>query len=641
MVDSVGSATSTSSNYYLLNTGRNSSLQVSGLASGIDVDSIVNKLMQAESVPLDRMNQQLQLLEWKRDDYRSMNDLLGKLQSVMSTMALQSSYAKTAAISDPTKVSVTAGTGAGNATFTLTNATLATAATNATQFSDGSTSIVKTGSSFDSSKPLIEQAGNLANSVNWKSNTISDTTPESITVSADGFEFQLANGAVDSAAANQVTVTDASNTTTTYNIVYSQSDLYNASPDTPTVYIDPTTGHMTFNQQINKGSTISASYTYKTVNLNLETFDSNGNKIDKSLSLNGSLSLDSMLQKLNASGAGVNAFYDSASQRVSISTTQTGHVNPDSNGKEMIFNYNNDAYDLFRTLGLSPSNEQGGTDAAFTLNGMETTRHSNTFTVNNTTFTLNEAIPSTQIVTVGISTDTDSVLKQITDFVDQYNEAIQKINDMINTPPNRDYPPLTAAQKAQMKDSDITNWNEIARKGTLYGDNILRGALSQMRQDLYSPVSGLSGLPGNMGSSYNQLAQIGITTSRDYLEHGKLVIDENKLREAISADPAGVMQLFTNGNSNSTDSASMGIAKRLYNTLTDTMSRVKEQAGNPTMVNNQFNIGRSIDDMNDEIASFQDHLKVIQTRYYRQFSAMESAIEQANSQALYLQNMLS
>ncbi|GAY78001.1 hypothetical protein NBRC111894_3555 [Sporolactobacillus inulinus] len=37
-------------------------MQVSGLASGIDVDSIVNKLMQAESVPLDTMNQKCSCL---------------------------------------------------------------------------------------------------------------------------------------------------------------------------------------------------------------------------------------------------------------------------------------------------------------------------------------------------------------------------------------------------------------------------------------------------------------------------------------------------------------------------------------------------------------------------------------------------
>ncbi|WKB35257.1 flagellar cap protein FliD N-terminal domain-containing protein [Terrilactibacillus sp. S3-3] len=67
---SSSSTSSSNTNYYLLNTGTSNSLRVSGLVSGIDVDSIVNKLMQAEEVPLDSMKQQLQLF-WNGSETRT------------------------------------------------------------------------------------------------------------------------------------------------------------------------------------------------------------------------------------------------------------------------------------------------------------------------------------------------------------------------------------------------------------------------------------------------------------------------------------------------------------------------------------------------------------------------------------------
>jgi flagellar hook-associated protein 2 len=613
-------ATTTNTNYYLLNTGNNN-LQISGLASGIDVDSIVNKLMQAESVPLDTMNQQLQLLEWKRDDYRSMSDLLSDLQSIVSTMTLQSSYGEKATVSDESKVTAAASSGAEEGTYTLSDATLATVATN--QSGDSADdSIVKSGSEFDPNKALIEQANNLTDGIAWDTHTVD---AETHTVSADGTVFSLSNGAV---TANSITVTAKDGTKTNYELVASKDDLATSDSSKHQVYVDATTGQLTFNQTISKDSTIEASYEYKTVDIDLTTYDSDGKAINTQFDANGSLSLNTILQKINASDAGVNAFYDTSTGKVSISTSNTGKNN--ETGPQMTF-----SGFLKDTLLLDSANEQGGTDATFTINGVKTTRHSNTFTVNNTTFTLTSAIPSTETVTVELGTDTDGMFDTIKSFVDKYNDTIKQINDMITVAPDRDYPPLTSAQKAQMNQTDIDNWNEKARQGTLYGDTILGNGLSDMREDLYNAVDGTT------GGSFTQLAQIGITTSSDYQDHGKLIIDESKLKEAISSDPDGVMKLFTSGNTASTDTSTQGIAKRLYNTLNNTIAKIKEQAGTTTYVNDQFSIGRSIDDLNEQISTFQDHLKTVQTRYYTEFTAMEEAIEQANSQATYLQNAFS
>ena len=45
-------------------------VRINGLASGMDIDSIVSDMMKIKRMPLDKLNQEKQVLEWQRDDYR-------------------------------------------------------------------------------------------------------------------------------------------------------------------------------------------------------------------------------------------------------------------------------------------------------------------------------------------------------------------------------------------------------------------------------------------------------------------------------------------------------------------------------------------------------------------------------------------
>ncbi|SFR26358.1 MULTISPECIES: flagellar filament capping protein FliD [unclassified Paenibacillus] len=83
--------------------------RISGLASGMDIDSMVKKLMTAERVPLDKMNQQKQLMEWKRENYRESSTKIVSFQDKMTTLS------RTAAI-NPQKVTVTGNSDALSAT---------------------------------------------------------------------------------------------------------------------------------------------------------------------------------------------------------------------------------------------------------------------------------------------------------------------------------------------------------------------------------------------------------------------------------------------------------------------------------------------------------------------------------------------
>ncbi|MET1032016.1 flagellar cap protein FliD N-terminal domain-containing protein, partial [Domibacillus tundrae] len=64
-------------------------LRVGGLASGMDIESIVKNVMTAERMPLDKLKQKKQTLEWQRDQYREMNILLQDFLNLTSSTGMK------------------------------------------------------------------------------------------------------------------------------------------------------------------------------------------------------------------------------------------------------------------------------------------------------------------------------------------------------------------------------------------------------------------------------------------------------------------------------------------------------------------------------------------------------------------------
>ncbi|CAF1823475.1 flagellar hook-associated protein 2 [Bacillus subtilis] len=106
--------------------------RITGLASGMDIDDIVSKLMQTERAPLDKLKQKKQTLEWQRDSYREVNTKIKELQDFMSknTLTYPSTYqSKTVTSSNESVLTATGSASAPNSSSTVEVASLATAAT--------------------------------------------------------------------------------------------------------------------------------------------------------------------------------------------------------------------------------------------------------------------------------------------------------------------------------------------------------------------------------------------------------------------------------------------------------------------------------------------------------------------------------
>ena len=95
-------------------------MRLSGLSSGLDIDQWVTDIMKAQRVRVDQQYQKRQVLEWQRDDYRSINTKLLALRNASFDLKLQGAFAaKTASSSDDSVLTATAGSDALPANYTV------------------------------------------------------------------------------------------------------------------------------------------------------------------------------------------------------------------------------------------------------------------------------------------------------------------------------------------------------------------------------------------------------------------------------------------------------------------------------------------------------------------------------------------
>ncbi|MFC7063346.1 flagellar hook-associated protein 2, partial [Halobacillus seohaensis] len=497
-----------------------SDMRIGGLASGMDIDGIVKDLMEAERMPLNKMEQEKTRLEWQRDEYRDVNKQFLELDNLALDMKLDRTYQSKETSSSSSAVSANASSTAGEGQYTVDVTQLASAAYNFTQ-----NSITETGKEFDPDASLDSQQDNFAGNFNNGDFTI-----------------------------------------TTY------------GEEGPT---------------------------------------------SNTFSIEAGDSLNDVLKNINDSDLGLRAFYDKGADKVMIEREDTGHFNSDGHDIE----FGADADFLTDTLGLSQTAEQVGADSIFSYNDgdFEITSHDNTYSINGLDLTFHEEGTST----INVTNNIDGGVEKITGFVDKYNEIIEGLGEKLNERKNRDYPPLTDDQKDAMNEDEIEKWEAEARKGLLQGDSVISGALSQMRTSWYSNVE-------NDGA-FNQLSQIGIDPSSNYRDRGKLEIDEDKLRTALSEDGNSVKKLFANDG----EGESKGIIRKIEDTLSNTRESIERKAGKEFSTSQSFTLGEELVDVNQRMVDFQDRLTMIEDRYWSEFGAMESAIQEMNSQSAFIQQNFS
>lgn len=347
--------------------------------------------------------------------------------------------------------------------------------------------------------------------------------------------------------------------------------------------------------------------------------------MSETITVNSTDSIYDLVSDINNSGAGVTANYDTTLDRFFLSTTDSGAESginfTDSSASGLSF--------LSDNLKISTTTESGK-NAKFSLDNVELEEQSNNFTISGVNYKLKATNIGTP-VTVGVAADIDKTIENVKAFVESYNTMLSKINSAMKETRYSDYAPLTTEQRAELTDTEAKLWDEKAKSGMLYNDQTLRQLVDGVRDDVSSPVSGLTG-------KYTSAASIGITTGA-YTEGGKLYVDETKLRAALTADPNAVNKLFgTDGASDSQD----GIAVRMYDTLQLAMEKITTEAGVSAGVSDdtKSSLAKKINQYTEDMETLSDKLDDLEDRYYNQFSAMETALTTLANQSAWLQNAL-
>ncbi len=239
-----------------------------------------------------------------------------------------------------------------------------------------------------------------------------------------------------------------------------------------------------------------------------------------------------------------------------------------------------------------------------------------------------------------VSSNTADLYQKISDFITAYNDILSTINGKLteakygreNVRDTEVYLPLTDEEKKEMSDKEIEAWEEKAKMGLLRNDTALTSILNNLRKAMTNVVSGTN----------DALYQIGISTEAySWNSGGKLVIDEDKLKAALSENPEKVISMFT-----TTDT---GISYRLKSVLNDAVMGNEKGEGlliqiagkANSLTTDQSSLSKNISDMSDRLSTLRDRLEAEEDRYWSKFSVLEQYLSTMNAQSSWLTSLFS
>ena len=208
--------------------------------------------------------------------------------------------------------------------------------------------------------------------------------------------------------------------------------------------------------------------------------------------------------------------------------------------------------------------------------------------ISNITINVSDVTPAGQTVQIVTSSDPSTSVAALRSMVDNYNKLITTLHDEIKYDP------------------------DIKKRGGLANDFVSKSLLNQMRQLTTKAIAAPDG--GSL-----TLAQIGVKTKMD----GTLEINETLLSKTIVQNPDMINYVM-----GSTDNVK-GMIERMgelsdtilgENGKTSELMKQKDQTEN-----------KDIPKINDQLTSLSTRMDAVQQRYLKQFTVMQSILNDAKS----------
>ena len=294
----------------------------------------------------------------------------------------------------------------------------------------------------------------------------------------------------------------------------------------------------------------------------------------------GDGSLQGLITALNASGTGLKAStvrLDDGTYRLQVTSSTTGAASD---------------FTLTNTDGsaiLGGPVVTAGRDAELTIGTDVVHSSTNVFAgvANGLDVTLDPTVADGTVVNLSVQQDTAGMTAKVKAIVDSINAALTKIDG-------------------------LTAYNSTTKtSGPLAGDAGIRSLRTTLLETVYPPD----------GSS---LAGVGIQLDR----YGKLTFDASAFTTAFAADPTAVAAKFTSG-------AVSGFAARVQ-----AVAKGASDPINGSITSSITGHNSTIKELQDSIANWDNRLALRQQMLSAQFTAMETALSQLNSQSSWISAQL-
>lgn len=627
-------------------------MRLSGLASGMDTEAIVEQLMKAHRLKATKIENKITTTEWKQEKWKELNSKIYSFYTnQLSKMRLQSTFmTKKAVSSNENKVSVTAGTNAPEGTHRIKIEQLASA-----QYVTGA-KIEKSNVSLDTK--LSDLGFDLSKGITIEINTgdgktkklevKSDTTlgdfvntlkSAGLNASFDTTHNRLFISSKSSGKDYGFTITTSSSTSVKNKNVIREflgyDSFTSAEKNRIDNYLDQyLNDNLTADDrskikesilEVKKENYISeymsnADYVHEIEkelrneiesegkNLSDEEFSSEVLKRlkDKAEEENEA-TLDNFLS--NYLSGGNTSTVDSSLVRLGLD-----NITFDADGKAVV------GEDSEVSL-ISAS------DAIVKYNDAEFTSSSNNLTINGLTLNLKDETAPDEEIKITVSGNTEAVYNTIKDFIKTYNELLSELNKAYNADSARGFDPLTDEQKASMTEEQIKKWEDKIKDALLRRDDTVGSLINMFRSTLNEnvEVNGKKYALSSFGIASQNYSEKGILHISGDADDMAVALSDNKLMEALTNDPDTVAAVFNE------------LASKLYSSLMDRMKSTTLSSA--LTVYNDKELDKTLTNYKSDLKKMEAKLTDLENRYYKQFAAMESALSSLNSQSSYLSSL--
>ncbi len=355
----------------------------------------------------------------------------------------------------------------------------------------------------------------------------------------------------------------------------------------------------------------------------------------------------SQFAKLVSSKEGLNASFDEANGRFFINSSESGVKNN--------FNFISEdvGADIEKALGLQETYVKNGEDyvldengnkiraagsavkingenAEIELNGATFTSATNNFSINGLTITAKAVSDEMSITT---DTDYDAVYDNVKNFFKEYNSLMNEMDKLFNAASSKGYEPLTSEEKEAMTEDEIKQWEKKIKDSLLKNDSELDTVASTMRNAMLSTIE-IDGTKYSLSSfGINTLGYFNAADNEKNAYHIDGDADdpdtsgnENRLKAMIASNPDVTATFFQE------------LSKKLYNA----MDKISRTSDNYTSFGNFYSDKKLQNDYVDkdkQVKKWEDYVAKQEEKYYKQFTAMESAMSSLNSQQSYISQL--